>query len=104
MAYLNRPSEALRMVEQLRLEFPFFTCAFARKELFYLKRPEQLPLYLKGLDAHGGTRQHPRHEAGRDQGPEVRRAFRRRLGSEGEVEKRGQADPTGRDRRLGALA
>jgi hypothetical protein len=32
------------------------------------------------------------------------RACRRRLGSEGEVEKRGQADPTGPDRRLGALA
>ena len=51
LAYLNRPSEALRMVEQLRLELPFFTCAFARKMFFYLKRSEQLARYLKGLDA-----------------------------------------------------
>jgi adenylate cyclase len=53
LAYLDRPDEAGRMVERLLAEQPAFSCAFAEKKLFYLKRPEQLKLYLDGLDKAG---------------------------------------------------
>jgi tetratricopeptide (TPR) repeat protein len=51
--YLDRPKETRRMVERLLAEQPIFTRAFAEKKLFYLKRPEQLALYLDGLDQAG---------------------------------------------------
>jgi hypothetical protein len=41
------------MVRQLLAEQPAFSRAFAEKKLFYLKRPEQLKLYLDGLDKAG---------------------------------------------------
>jgi len=47
--YLDRPEETRRMVERLLAEQPAFTRAFAERKLFYLKRPEQLALYLDGL-------------------------------------------------------
>ena len=53
LAYLDRPDEARRMVERLLAEEPAFSRAFAEKKLFYLKRPEQLKLYLEGLDKAG---------------------------------------------------
>jgi len=53
LAYLDRPDEARRMVERLLAEQPAFSRAFAEKKLFYLKRPEQLKLYLDGLDKAG---------------------------------------------------
>lgn len=53
LAYLDRPEDAHGMVKRLRSERPSFTCAFARKKLFYLKRPEQLALYLEGLEKAG---------------------------------------------------
>ena len=53
LAYLDRPGEARRMVERLLAEEPAFSRAFAEKKLFYLKRPEQLKLYLEGLDKAG---------------------------------------------------
>jgi hypothetical protein len=53
LAHLDRPQEARRMAEQLRREEPKFTRDFARKKLFYLKRPEQLQLYLDGLERAG---------------------------------------------------
>jgi TolB-like protein/Tfp pilus assembly protein PilF len=53
LAYLERPDEARRMVERLLAEEPAFSRAFAEKKLFYLKRPEQLKLYLEGLDKAG---------------------------------------------------
>ncbi len=53
LAHMDRPDEARRMVKQLRSEHPPFTCDFARKKLFYLKRPEQLALYLEGLEKAG---------------------------------------------------
>ncbi|MCH8952140.1 MAG: tetratricopeptide repeat protein [Proteobacteria bacterium] len=53
LAYLDRPDEARRMVERLLAEQPAFSRAFAEKKLFYLKRPEQLKLYLGGLDKAG---------------------------------------------------
>jgi len=53
LAYLDRPDEARRMVEKLLAEQPAFSRAFAKKKLFYLKRQEQLKLYLDGLDKSG---------------------------------------------------
>ncbi len=49
LAYLDRQDEARRSVEKLLAENPGFTTAFAEQKLFYLKRPEQLKLYLDGL-------------------------------------------------------
>ena len=53
LAYLDRPDEARRSVENLLAENPAFTMAYAKKKLFYLKRPEQLKLYLDGLEMAG---------------------------------------------------
>jgi TolB-like protein/Tfp pilus assembly protein PilF len=53
LAYLDRPDAARRMVERLLAEQPAFSRVFAEKKLFYLKRPEQLQLYLDGLDKAG---------------------------------------------------
>ena len=53
LAHLNRKDEAQQMVERLQTEQPDFTRTFAKKKLFYLKRPEQLQLYLEGLDKAG---------------------------------------------------
>jgi len=53
LAYLDRPDEARRSVENLLSENPAFTTAYAKKKLFYLKRPEQLKLYLDGLEMAG---------------------------------------------------
>ncbi len=53
LAYLDRPDEARRTVGRLLAEQPAFSRAFAKKKLFYLKRPEQLKLYLDGLDKAG---------------------------------------------------
>lgn len=51
--YLDRPREAGQMVHRLLHEQPNFSCAFAKKKLFYLKRPEQLELYIEGLRQAG---------------------------------------------------
>jgi adenylate cyclase len=53
LAYLDRPDEVRRMVKRLLADQPTFSRAFAEKKLFYLKRPEQLQLYLDGLDKAG---------------------------------------------------
>ncbi len=53
LAYLDRLDEARRSVEKLLVENPAFTIAFAKQKLFYLKRPEQLKLYLDGLAMAG---------------------------------------------------
>jgi TolB-like protein len=53
LAHLGRHQEARRMAEQLRREEPKFSRDFARRKLFYLKRPEQLQLYLDGLEQAG---------------------------------------------------
>jgi TolB-like protein len=53
LAYLDRPDEGRRMVGRLLAEQPAFSRTFAEKKLFYLKRPEQLQLYLEGLDKAG---------------------------------------------------
>lgn len=53
LAHLGRIDEARRTVDQLRGQIPEFSIAFARRKLFYLKRPEQLQLYLDGLSRAG---------------------------------------------------
>jgi len=53
LAHLGRVDEARGMKERLLRESPLFSRAFAREKLFYLKRPEQIELYLKGLEIAG---------------------------------------------------
>jgi TolB-like protein len=53
LALLDRHDDARKTVEQLLKEKPEFSRVFARKKLFYLKRPEQLQLYLDGLQKAG---------------------------------------------------
>ena len=52
-AHLDRPEEAQRAVTRLLAENSDFTYKFAEKKLFYIKRPEQLALYLDGLRKAG---------------------------------------------------
>ena len=53
LSYLERKDEARKMVNRLLQERPDFTLTFAQKRLFYLKREDQLKLYLEGLEAAG---------------------------------------------------
>src|SRR5262245_63422531 len=53
LARLGRRDEAATAVRSLLAAHPEFTIEFARRKLFYLKRPEQLDLYLGGLAAAG---------------------------------------------------
>jgi tetratricopeptide (TPR) repeat protein len=53
LAYLERRDEARQTVEKLVAEKPGFTCEFAERKLFYLKRPDQLKLYMDGLRLAG---------------------------------------------------
>ncbi len=53
LAHLDRPEEASQTTARLIAENPDFSCAFAEKKLFYIKRPEQLALYMDGLRKAG---------------------------------------------------
>jgi tetratricopeptide (TPR) repeat protein len=53
LAHLGRRDEARESIQRLLAEKPGFSCAFARRKLFYLRRPEQLQLYLDGLRLAG---------------------------------------------------
>lgn len=53
LAHLDRQDEARAMAQRLQAENPRFSLAFAREKLFYLKRPEQIALYLEGLERAG---------------------------------------------------
>ncbi len=53
LAHLDRPDEAARAVAKLLAEKPGFTCSLAKRKLFYIKRPEQLEIYLDGLRKAG---------------------------------------------------
>lgn len=53
LAYLERQDEAQQMVRKLLVEQPEFSSNFAEKKLFYLKRSDQLQLYLEGLAKAG---------------------------------------------------
>jgi TolB-like protein len=53
LAHLGRVDEAQKAARKLLSEKPGFSTAFARRKLFYLKRPEQLQIYLDGLALAG---------------------------------------------------
>ncbi len=53
LTHLGRHDEAERTIAKLLAEKPGFSCAFARRKLFYIKRSEQLALYLDGLRKAG---------------------------------------------------
>lgn len=53
LALLGRLEEARRAFEAARAEQPALSVSFAREKLFYLKRAEQLELYLSGLARAG---------------------------------------------------
>jgi hypothetical protein len=50
---LDKNAEASDAAAQLLARKTGFSCAFAEKKLFYIKRPEQLALYLDGLRKAG---------------------------------------------------
>jgi TolB-like protein len=51
LAHLGRLEEAKRAAQVLLQQNPVFSKAFAREKLFYLKQPEQIELYMAGLEA-----------------------------------------------------
>jgi tetratricopeptide (TPR) repeat protein len=53
LAHLDRHEEAGRTIAKLLVEKPGFSRAFAKRKLFYIKRSEQLELYLDGLRKAG---------------------------------------------------
>ncbi len=53
LAYLDRREELPKAAAALRAAKPEFTRAFARRKLFYLKRRDQIELYLDGLTRAG---------------------------------------------------
>jgi hypothetical protein len=53
LAYMGRKQEAEQCRQQLLKEMPGFNCEFARNKLFYLKRDEQIQLYIGGLKLAG---------------------------------------------------
>lgn len=53
LAHLGRTDEAERAVTRLLQDCPKFSIDHARRKLFYLRRPEQLDLYLDGLRRAG---------------------------------------------------
>lgn len=53
LSYLDRLDEAKRCVHKLLQQNPRFSLKFAREKLFYLKMPEQIALYMDGLQKAG---------------------------------------------------
>ena len=53
LAHLDRQDETHRCVENLLAEKPDFTISFAEQKLFYIKRADQMKLYLDGLSKAG---------------------------------------------------
>lgn len=53
LAQLDRTAEAEAAVDKLLSECPGFSIGYAEQKLFYLKRPEQLELYIDGLRKAG---------------------------------------------------
>lgn len=58
LAYLDREQEAKNTVARLLQQSPKFSIEFAKEKLFYLKMPEQIDLYLKGLEMAGVPEKH----------------------------------------------
>lgn len=53
LSHLDHPSETAAAARRLAAARPEFSVAFAREKLFYVKRPEQIELYLSGLTRAG---------------------------------------------------
>jgi adenylate cyclase len=53
LAYLGRHAALKKAKAQMRNECPGFCQAFVREKLFYLKMPEQVALYMHGLEMAG---------------------------------------------------
>jgi TolB-like protein len=53
LAHLGRTADAAGAVTELQQECPHFTVAYARRKLFFLKRSDQIDLYLGGLREAG---------------------------------------------------
>jgi TolB-like protein/Tfp pilus assembly protein PilF len=53
LGHLERPYERDGALSELLQRKPDFSCSFARRRLFYLKDPNQLELYLEGLQRAG---------------------------------------------------
>ena len=53
LAYLDRIPEAQKCIARLLREVPEFSRRYAKERMFYLKRPEQIELYDKGLALAG---------------------------------------------------
>lgn len=53
LSHLGQQEEAKKSVKKLINENPEFSINFARENLFYLKKPEQIELYLDGLRKAG---------------------------------------------------
>ena len=53
LAHLDRETEANQTARQLMQQNPKFSLEFAREKLFYLKLPEQIELYMEGLEKAG---------------------------------------------------
>jgi len=64
LAHLGRTDEAQQAVAQLLHDCPHFSIGYARRKLFYLKRPEQLDLYLEGLRRAGVPEDSPEPATG----------------------------------------
>lgn len=52
-SYLNQSQDVKITRDKLLQECPSFTCSFARKKLFFLKKQSQVDIYLKGLKDAG---------------------------------------------------
>lgn len=53
LAHLGRLEEARKRIGTLLRDCPLFSRKFARSRMFYLKRPEQIDIYLQGLELAG---------------------------------------------------
>jgi hypothetical protein len=55
LGHLGQREQAAAAVEELLKMKPDFSLALAEKQLFYLKRPEQIATYIEGLRKSGLT-------------------------------------------------
>jgi hypothetical protein len=53
LGHLQRAAELPSAIAELLLRKPDFSCALARKRLFYVKNPEHLARYVQGLRSAG---------------------------------------------------
>ena len=53
LGHLQQPEELHIAITELHQRKPDFSCEFARKRLFYIRRPDQLTLYVEGLQKAG---------------------------------------------------